>query len=238
MKSVISIFLTFILALLIAFLVNAQKPKGPNKLYPILFNYARNLYDDYTTIPLERRYILDEIANYIIGSNQFEGKSSLLIIGSNNATRSILVESWARAAAYYYGISNVDIYSGGISPVKISTYAILALEKAGFIVYKTGEPQNPTYEIKYTYNIPPVILKSKKYNDKSNPESHYGAVFVCPNADINLPALKGNNFRTSLYYFDPSAYDTAEDVLDQYLTRNKEIATEMFYLFYRLKNAK
>lgn len=238
MKTVISIFLYFIFVILLAYPVFAQKPKGPNKLYPILFNYARNLYDEYSNIPMERRYILDEIANYIIGSNQFEGRSSLLIIGTNNATRSILVESWANAAAYYYGISNVHIYSGGINTSKISTNAIIALEKAGFIIYKTDDPQNLTYELKYSYNIPPVILKSKKYNDKSNPESLYGAVFVCPNADINLPVLKGNNFRTSLHYFDPSAYDMAGDALDQYLLRSKEIATEMFYLFNRLKNAK
>jgi len=218
--------------------VYAQGSLGPNKLYPILFNYARNLFDEYSKIPMERRYVLDEIADYLIGSNQFEGKSSLLIIGSNNATRSILAESWADAAAYYYGIQNVQIHSGGINVTHISTLAILVLEKAGFIVYKTGDSQNPTYEIKYTYNIPPVLLKSKKHNDKGNPESHYGALFVCPNADVNLPTLKGNNFRTSLYYFDPSAYDTADDALDQYLLRSREIAIEMFYLFYRLKNAK
>lgn len=219
-------------------LTYAQKPKGPNKLYPILFNYARNLYDEYSKIPMERRYVLEEIANYLIGSNQLEGKSTLLIIGSNNATRSILAESWAYAAAHYYGIANVEIYSGGINATRISTLAILALEKAGFIIYKTGDTQNPTYQIKYTYNVPPILIKSKKYNDKPNPASHYGAIIVCPNADVNLPVLKGNNFRTSLYYFDPSAYDAAENALDQYLTRSKEIATEMFYIFYRLKNAK
>lgn len=238
MKTVISIFLIIVFYFAYGEHVQAQKPKGPQKLYPILFNYARNIYDEYSKIPMERRYVLDEIANYLIGSNQFEGRSSLLIIGSNNATRSILVEAWAHAAAYYYGVSNVQIYSGGINATQISTFAILALEKAGFIIYKTGDSQNPVYEIKYTYNIPAILLKSKKYNDKANPESKYGVVIVCPNADVNLPVIKGNNFRTSLYYFDPSAYDTTEDAIDQYLLRSKEIATEMFYLFYRLKNAK
>lgn len=238
MKLRISICLAIIYLHVSVGLTQAQKPKGPNKLYPILFNYARNLYDEYSKIPMERRYVLEEIANYLIGSNQLEGRSTLLIIGSNNATRSILAESWAQAAAHYYGITNVKICSGGINATRISTFAILVLEKAGFIIYKTDDSQNPTYEIKYTYNVPPVLLKSKKYNEKSNPVSQYGSVIVCPNADVNLPVLKGSNFRTSLYYFDPSAYDVAEDALDQYLARSKEIATEMFYIFYRLKNAK
>ncbi len=238
MKKVIPIILSIIFSGFNGGMVLAQKPKGPNKLYPILFNYARNLYDDYSKIPMERRYVLDEIANYLTGSIQFEGKSTLLFIGSNNATRSILAEAWAHTAAYYYGISNVQIYSGGIHAARISTVAILALEKAGFIAYKTGDPQNPTYEIKYSYNIPPILLKSKKFNDRPNPEKQYGAVFVCPNADVNLSVLKGNNFRTSLHYYDPAAYDTTEEEMDQYLQKSKEIATEMFYLFYRLKNAK
>jgi arsenate reductase len=216
----------------------AQKPDGPNKLYPILFNYARNLYDEYSSIPSERRFILDEIANYIIGSIQFEGKASLLVIGSNNATRSIFVESWAHAAAYYYGISNVYIHSGGINATKISTNAILALEEAGFIIYKSMDRRNAVYEIKYSYNIPPLIVKSKKFDDEMNPSTGYGALFVCPNADINLPVLKGNNFRTSLHYYDPVAYDNTEESMKQYLLRSNEIALEMFYLFYRLKNAK
>jgi hypothetical protein len=62
------------------------------------------------SIPMERRYVLDEVADYLIGSRQLEGKASLVIIGSNNSTRSILAEVWAKTAAYYYGISNVKYF--------------------------------------------------------------------------------------------------------------------------------
>ena len=216
---------------------HSQTKKGPNKLYPILFNYARNLYAEYDKIPQERKLILEEIANYIIGSIQFEGTSEILFVGSNNSTRSVMAEAWANAAAYYYGINNVRIHSGGIKPSHVATNAIIALEKAGFIVYKIGNDQNPSYEIKYSYNIPPVIVKSKKINDKKNPDFQFGSVVVCANADINLPVIKGNNFRTSLHYFDPVAYEQTKNAIDQYLERSREIAVEMFYLFYRIKNA-
>ncbi|MBS0001177.1 MAG: hypothetical protein KFF73_19490 [Cyclobacteriaceae bacterium] len=239
MRTLPAYFFIIPFIILQAFYASAQKPREPNKLYPILFNYARNLYEDYnSSIPMERRFVLDEIADYIIGSSQFEGEASLVIIGSNNSTRSILAEAWAKAAAYYYGISNIHVFSGGLNISSISTNAVIALEKAGFIVYKTRNGQNPPYEIKYSYNIPPVYIQSKKHNDTNNPKEGYGIIVVCPNADSNLSAMKGNNFRTSLYYFDPRAYDLAEDSLDQYLLRSREIATEMFYIFYRLKNAK
>jgi arsenate reductase len=219
------------------FSVTAQRPNRPNKLYPILFNYARNLCPDYRNIPMERRYVLDEIANYLIGTIQVAGSADLLIIGSNNATRSILAEVWARAASHYYGIDHVRIFSGGTGKGQIPTNTIIALEKAGFIIYKRKNSRDLSYEIKYSYNITPVIVRSKKYNDEASPSSDYGVVFVCPSADANLPYPEGSNFRTSLHYFDPVAYDQSEDALEHYLTRSREIATEMFYIFYRLKNA-
>lgn len=149
-----------------------------------------------------------------------------------------MAEAWANAAAHYYKIEDVSIYSGGINPSKVATNAIIALEKAGFIIYKTGTDNNPSYEIKYSYNIPPVVVRSKKYNDKFNPDHQFGSVVVCSNADINIPVIKGNNFRTSLHYFDPKSYDQSSDALSYYTERSREIALEMFYLFYRLKNAK
>ncbi len=237
------LFLVFMLAVLNyqTFSQEREDPRernGPNKLYPILFNYARNLYQEYDHIPQERKYILKEIANYLIGSVQFEGKAELLLIGSNNATRSIMAEAWANAASHYYGTKRVNIYSGGLKNDTISKFGIMALEKAGFIAYKTSDSPDATYELKYTFNEDPLILNSKKISNKEIPDFKFGAVVICANADINLPVVKGNNFRTSLYYFDPAAYEESPDVLDVYLERSREIAVEMFYLFYLIKNAK
>ena len=215
-----------------------QSTTGPNKLYPILFNYARDLYPEYVKIPFERKAILEEIANYIIGAQQLDSSGKIIFIETDHLARSILVHAWAVAASYYYGIENVNIYSGGINAPGISQNAIIALEKAGFIIYKIKEENNPEYEIKYSYSVKPLIIRSIKYNDKSNPNVNFGAIIVCPNADINIPVVKGNNFRTPLYYFDPSAYDGTSDASDLYLEKSKEIATEMFYLFYVIKNSK
>lgn len=230
-----------ILAFLVVFLsyeVYAQQLSAPNKLYPILFNYARDLYPEYSKIPFERKVILEEIANYITGTQQLEAESNLLFIETNHSSRSILAQVWAKTASYYYGIEDVSLFSGGITESSISKNSIIALEKAGFIVYKITNTNNPVYEIKYSYNIPPISLKSIKYNEKSNPHINFGSIILCSNADINLPTVKGNNFRTSLYYFDPTAYDGTPEALNIYVEKSKEIAIEMFYLFYVLKNSK
>jgi arsenate reductase len=234
MKNIL-IFLVFILSYPC---YSQQSSTGPNKLYPILFNYARDLYPDYGKIPFERKAVLEEIANYLIGAQQLDNTGKIIFIETDHLARSVMVQAWAMAASYYYGIENVKIYSGGINASKISKNAIIALEKAGFIIYKIQEGSNPEYEIKYSYNIEPLILRSIKYNDKSNPNVNFGSIIICSNADINLPVVKGNNFRTSLHYFDPSAYDGTSDAPELYLEKSKEIATEMFYLFYVLKNSK
>lgn len=216
----------------------AQKSDAPNKLYPILFNYARDLYPAYSDIPFERKVVLEEIAHYILDSQQKNKDGQVMFIETDHSTRSVFAHVWATTAAYYYGIDDIKIFSGGITNSKISTNAIIALEKAGFIVYKISGNSNPEYEIKYSYNVPPIFLKSVKYSEKSNPDINFGSIILCPNADINLPVIKGNNFRTSLYYFDPKAYDGTQEAPDRYMERCKEIAIEMFYLFYVLKNSK
>jgi len=234
MKNILIFF-----ALILSYSSYSQKSStGPNKLYPILFNYVRDLYPDYDKISFERKAVLEEIANYIKGAQQLDNTSKIMFIETDQLARSVIVQAWAMAASYYYVIENVKIYSGGINASKVSQNAIIALEKAGFIIYKIQEGSNPEYEIKYSYNIEPLIMKSIKYNDKSNPNVNFGSIIICSNADINLPVVKGNNFRTSLYYFDPSAYDGTSDASALYLEKSKEIATEMFYLFYVLKNSK
>ncbi len=229
----------FFLLVLLSFTSYSQtSSSGPNKLYPILFNYARDLYPEYNKIPFERKAVLEEIANYIMGARQLETSAKVIFIETDQKARSILLHAWATAASFYYGVENVKIHSGGINASLISPNAIKALEKDGFIIYKIKGGNNPEYEIKYSYNIKPLVLKSIKYNDKLNPGTNFGSIIVCSNADINLPVVKGNNFRTSIYYFDPSAYDGTSDASELYLEKSREIAIEMFYLFYVIKNSK
>ncbi len=213
----------------------AYAKKGPKKLYPILQNYVHDLYPDYRSISEERRRIIEELASYIRGNIQTGVKTELLFVGTNNSTRSQFSYVWARTAAYYYGVNNLSFFSGGISPSEIDTQTIMALEDAGFIAYKINQTGETTYEIKYSYNLNPITIRSKTYNTFGQPTINFASIVVCANADINLPVIKGTNFRTSLHYFDPKAYQGTNEVMDQYKEKCREAALEMFYLFYLLK---
>lgn len=231
-RTLISVTVLFVLAKV----QPTQAQNEPGRLYPILLNYAKNLYPEYRKIPEIRRRTIESIADYIYGAIQIDRKSVILIIGTNNSTRSILAEAWCRAAAQYYNVKNIEIYSGGTEVTHVSPYAMKVLENAGFIIYKITDDENPRYEVKYSYNLDPVSLYSKKYNDKEMPAGSYGAIFVCPNADQNIPYLNAMNFRASLHYFDPGAYDHTPEQMKKYLQRSHEISVEMFYLFYCIKN--
>lgn len=229
-------FIPFLFIFLIEHGCMLMAQDAPGALYPILFNYAKNLYPEYRKIPEERRRVLENIADYIFGAVQIDKNATILFIGTNNATRSIMVEAWAHAAAQYYHIEDVHIYSGGTQVTQVSPFSIKALEDAGFIVYKISDNDNPRFAIKYSYNLKPVILFSKKFDNRDMPRLNYGAIFVCPNADLNVPFLKGMNFRSSMHFFDPSAYDNTPGQLEKYKERCHEIAVEVFYIFYCIKN--
>ena len=229
------LFCYFLIALIICPSIDVNAQKGLNRLYPILHNYARNLYPDYNSIPEERKRIIEELASYIRGNIQTGVKTELLFVGTNNSTRSQFAYVWAITAAYYYGVKNLSFFSGGTSPSPIDMHTLLALEDAGFIAYKLNQNGETSYEIKYTYNLEPIRIWSKKYNEKGQPTINFASIVVCANADINLPVIKGTNFRTSLHYFDPKAYQNTAEVMDQYKEKCRNVALEMFYLFYLLK---
>jgi len=225
-----------IVVMMLSFSYHSPAQKGPKKLYPILQNYVRNLYPEYRNIPEERRRIIEELASYIRGNFQTNVKTELLFVGSNNSTRSQFSYVWAQTAAYYYGIKGVSFFSGGVSPSDIDTQTISALEDAGFIAYKINQNDLTAYEVKYSYNLSPLLIWPKKYNLKGQqPTINFASIVVCANADINLPVIKGTNFRTSLHYFDPKAYQNTADAMDHYKDKCREVAMEMFYLFYLLK---
>ena len=217
--------------LLIAFKLYSQ----PRPLYPILFDYCRELYPDYKTISEERRFRLEAIADYIKEQKEANETPEILFIGTNQSTRSIMAQAWAYAAAYYYGVDGVDFYSGGINEGPITLNTITALERAGFIVYKVNEGGKIYYQVKYSYNIKPVVIFPKKIEDRTNPPSNFMAVIVCQNAAQNIPVVKGTYNRLELTFNDPLGFEKLDEEKEEYDKVCREIALEMFYLFSKLK---
>lgn len=222
-------------SLLLSFIATGALSQ-PRELYPILFEYARDLYPDYKKIPEDRRYYLEAVAEYIREKKALGRPAALLFIGTNQSTRSIMAQVWAQAAAYYYGFDDAEYFSGGINDGPISVNAIKALERAGFIVYKIKEGGRIYYQVKYSYNLKPIVIFPKKVDDRPNPVSNFMAVMVCPNAAQNIPFVKGTRSRIEILYNDPLGFDGSEEEVQRYDEVNRQIALEMFYLFSKLKH--
>ncbi len=208
----------------------------PRPLYPVLKNYVKDFYKEFRKIPEERRYRLNEIAGFVREQKQRNQPASILFISTNQSTIGQMAQVWAKTAAFYYGVKIVDTYSGGITPKPVSEEMIFALERAGFIVYKTELSGGSVYKVKYSYNLKPVIVFSKKVNYARNPSGRFMAVFVEPNAEANMPEVPGAIKRLSLYYEDPQGYEGTPDQDKIYDERCRQIALEMFYVFSQLKH--
>jgi len=208
----------------------------PQKLYPILHNYARELYPDYDDIPTERKYYLDVIADYIRNKKMVGKTAEILFVGTNQSTRSLMAQAWAHVAAYYYGLEDIAFHSAGINQSPVPTETIQAMERAGFIAYKIDEQGRVFYQLKYANNQDPIIIFPKKIDDRSNPFSDFMSVMVCPNATGNLSTIKGSFNRLELTYHDPLGYEDTDEGERKYDEICRTIALEMFYVFSQLKN--
>lgn len=79
-------------------------------------------------------------------------------------------------------------------------------------------------------------MYSKKYTDSQNPQSDFGAIMVCSDADKSCPLVEGADARFSLPYDDPRYYDNSPSQELKYDETVREIAREMFYLVDQVKN--
>ena len=206
-----------------------------NKLYPILDEYVRDFPEEFRKIPEDRRYRLNEIIYFLEEQEVNEAPWQLLFISTNQSTVSQMAQVWSKAAAYYFGFTDLQSYSGGLDPADISVSTIKALEKAGFIVYRTDVSGTEVYRVKYSFNLQPILTFPKKINHVRNPQSDFMAVIVDENADLNIQNIKGTYHRLFLNYDDPIGYEGSELEDEMFDESCRQVAVEMFYVFARLR---
>jgi hypothetical protein len=215
---------------------NAPAETSFNKLYPILNEYVRDFPDEFRKIPEERRYRLNEMVYYLEDQRKQKAPTQITFISTNEATVSQMAQAWSKAAAYYFGFTDFQPYSGGLNPDLISENTIIALEKAGFIVYKSDVGGLSVYRIKYSYNLDPIIAFPKKISHTKNPGDNFMAVILDGNADLNINNIEGTYNRLFLEYEDPKGYEGSEIEKDKFNESCKNVAVEMFYVFSQLHN--
>ncbi len=183
----------------------------------------------------ERKKVLQPLIDFIQHKVDTQSEIRLNFICTHNSRRSHLSQIWAQTMAFHFSIRNVFSYSGGTEATALFPKVAETLEKQGFLIQKLSSENNTVYGIKYDENAAAIIGFSKKYDDEFNPNSGFAAIMTCSSADEGCPFILGAEQRIPIRYDDPKAYDGTELMDEKYEERSLQIASEMYYVFSKIK---
>ncbi|MDX2020906.1 MAG: protein-tyrosine-phosphatase [Deltaproteobacteria bacterium] len=212
----------------------AGEGKAKPVLLPALQKYVQALPAAFDAIPADRKPQLEKLALFIKTQRDSGQTARLVFICTHNSRRSHMGQLFATAAAAHYGIDRVESFSGGTEATAFNPRAVAALKRAGFSI-DNPSGDNPHYKVKFAEERPAVEAFSKKYDDAFNPTKGFAAIMTCSHADKNCPTVAGASIRVPVHYEDPKVSDGTPEEAATYDARAKQIATELFYVFSRIK---
>ena len=201
-------------------------------VFPALATFVSQL--DEQKLDKNRLNKLSFLVDYIQKRKDDQKAINLNFICTHNSRRSHICQVWAKTMAAYFKIDNVKCYSGGTEATAAYPVIIKTLENTGFIIISMGQDTNPTYKLRFDDEMCPMTLFSKTFDDEYNPEKDFAAIMTCTDADENCPIIP-NSVRISLPYVDPKISDGTDHQEDVYAERSRQIATEMKYVFSKIK---
>ena len=201
------------------------------ELIPTLLTTVEQLIHEFDKIPVARKETVKQLSEFV-QNKIVSGKTVYLnFICTHNSRRSHLAQLWAQTAAHYYGIKNVECFSGGTEATAFNPRAVKAMQTAGFDISIAKEGSNPVYEVRYAEDANPVIAFSKKYDDPFNHNNDFAAIMTCSQADENCPLVLGASARIALTYDDPKEFDGTPLETAKYAERVDQIGREILYAF-------
>ncbi|MEH6407883.1 MAG: protein-tyrosine-phosphatase [Leeuwenhoekiella sp.] len=200
-------------------------------MYSKISQYIDSLDSD--AISQERKDILQTLINFIVEKKEKGITPEINFICTHNSRRSQLAQIWAQTIAEFYKIP-IKAFSGGVEVTAFYKSAINTIEETGFKINK-GKNENPKIEVGFAEDVPAIITFSKIFDDDENPKSGFAAVMTCSHADENCPFIAGAEKRIPIMYEDPKIFDGTPQAAKKYAERNKQIATEMKYVFSQIK---
>lgn len=203
-------------------------------MYAKIRHYLREAAASFSDIPPERQKLLGEIAVAIRQEQQQKKTARLTFICTHNSRRSHFGQVWAAVAAHYFGLKNIETFSGGTEATAFNPRAVVALERIGFRV-ENPSGENPHYRLYFAEDTEALVCFSKKYDDPANPQHDFFALMTCSEADENCPFIPGVKHRFSLTYRDPKEADDTPEEAQRYNERCRQIATEMLYLMQKAR---
>lgn len=227
MKMIIAIG---IVALLGVGCSSTRQAQSNEKLLPALRPYVAEVANELDTVPVERKVVLNRIAADITAQLQAGKAANLTFICTHNSRRSHMSQIWAQTAAYYYGLNQVQAYSGGTQVTACNCRTVTAMRRVGFEIADATTGDNPIYLVRYAEDRPVIRAYSKLYNADGNPTQEFIALMTCSAADQSCPQVKGAIARHAIHYVDPRLCDDTPTETTAYNERCREIAREMFFI--------
>ncbi len=210
-------------------------PATRYSILPSLLPTIERLTNEFNQIAPERKQILRELTDFVRQKINAGDVARLNFICTHNSRRSHISQLWAQAAAYYYGLQNVQCFSGGTEATAFNPRAVTAMQKAGFDIQTFKGGDNPVYHVTVAAGAPPLPVFSKRYDDIVNPKTDFAAIMTCSHADENCPLIPGASKRIALTYNDPKDFDGTPLEAAKYSERVDEIGREILFAFSQVK---
>ncbi len=185
----------------------------------------------------ERKEVLQPLIEYIQNKIDTQQGIQLNFICTHNSRRSHLSQIWSQTMAYHFGIKNIFCFSGGTEATAMFSKVGETLSNQGFQIQQLSNNNNPVYAVKFDKNEAAIICFSKTFDDAFNPTSGFAAILTCSSADEGCPFIAGAEKRLPIRYDDPKAFDRTDLMNIKYAERSLEIASEMYYVFSKIKKS-
>lgn len=199
--------------------------------FPKLRQYLEARIDEFREIPPDRKALLESLAGYIREKRLQSAPVALTFICTHNSRRSHLSQLWAQVAAVYFGLENVQTFSGGTEATAFNPRAVAAMQRAGLEISKPlEETDNPKYLVRASGGSEPWTCYSKVFDQAPNPTEGYAAIMTCSQADDACPVVMGCEQRIPIRYEDPKVADDSSDEAAVYDERAAQICREMLYV--------
>ena len=189
-----------------------------------------------TRFPLNGKKCWIHFQIILFKKSQNKEETNVIFICTHNSRRSQLAQVWAKTSAEYFGIENINCYSGGTETTAFYPTAVISLEKVGFEIVQENKDINPVYSVKYSESQEAIKCFSKVYDDDFNPNEKFITIMTCSNADENCPVILGAEKRFPIRFEDPKIFDNTELEDKKYAEKCSEIAREMLFVFSKINN--
>jgi len=205
-------------------------------LFDELLSYTKELEQNFDSIPEERKDKLRSLSEYLSEKWNSNQTPKAIIICTHNSRRSHLGQLWLAAGADYYGLPEIETFSGGTEATAFHPNAVNAVRRAGFKVEtKNPDASNPLYQISWKADMDVYRAFSTRFDEAPNPTKEFAAIMVCSEADQGCPFVPGTDFRLALPFEDPKAFDGTDLQDTKYDERCKQIGTEMLFVLSKVE---